>query len=102
MAEAGAVFVHGRTDTLNFYQKEVEGFVYGYGEAYFGFWEVETPHALPLATRLPLPIDFSIDPAAALHPGWFRTADTAPTVAPGQSTLSVAFQLAPGHYPLLA
>ena len=102
MAEAGAVFVHGRTGTLYFYHEEVEGFVIAFGEAYLGFWEVETPHRVPPATPLPLPIDFTTYPATALDRVWFLHADTAPAVPPGQATLAVAFERAPGHYPLSA
>ena len=68
--EAGAVFVHGRTGTLYFYHEEVEGFVNAFGEAYLGFWGVETPDVVPPATPLPLPVDFSTYPAAALARGW--------------------------------
>ena len=75
--EAGAVFVHGRKGTLYFYQEEVDGFVNAFGEAYMGFWGVETPHVVPPDTPLPLPVDFSIYPAAALNRGWFLTAATA-------------------------
>ena len=42
-AEAEAVFLHGRTGTLYFYHEPVEGFVNAFGEAYLGFWGVETP-----------------------------------------------------------
>ena len=99
--EAGAIFVHGRTGTLYFYHEEVEGFVNAFGEAYTGFWGVETPHVVPPATPLPLHVDLSTYPAAALNRGWFLTAATAPAVPHGRATLAFAFQLAPGHYPLM-
>ena len=95
-AEAGAVFVYRRTGTLDFYHEEVEGFVNAFGEAYLGFWGVETPHVVPPDTPLPLPVDFSTYPAAALDRGWFLTAATEPAVLPMQATLALAFHLAPG------
>ena len=49
--EAGAVFVHRRTGTLNFYQEEVEGFVNAVVEEELGFWGVETPHMVPQQLR---------------------------------------------------
>ena len=57
---------------------------------------------VPPVTALPVPVNFSAERAAALNRGWFLTSDTAQTVAPEQDTLALAFQLAPGHYPLMA
>ena len=56
-AEAGAVFIHGRTGTFHFFQEEIEGFVNAYGEAYLGFWTTETPHVAEPMTTLPLAVD---------------------------------------------
>ena len=41
-AEAGAIFIHGRTGVLYFYQEDVEGIVNANGEAYLWFWTTET------------------------------------------------------------
>ena len=69
--EAGAIFVHGRTGTLYYYQEEVEGFINGYGEAYLGFWEVETPSVFPPATPLPLLVDLAVYPLKHFIAGGF-------------------------------
>ena len=60
--EAGAIFVHGRTGTLYYYQEEVEGIINAYGKSYLGFWEVETPSVIPPSTPLPLPVDLTAYP----------------------------------------
>ena len=63
------MFVHGRTGTLYYYQQEVEGFVNANGDAYLGFWEVETPSVVPPSTTLPLPVDLAAYPPAHFTAG---------------------------------
>ena len=61
-----------------------------------------TPHLVPPAPHLKLPIDFSTLTADALDRGWFLQADTAQTLAAGQASKALAFQLTQEHYSFMA
>ena len=101
-AEAGPLFIQGRTGTLYFFLQKNEGFSNAYGDASFGCWQRETPDLAPAMTSLPLAVDHSVYRATPLEGGLFLHADAAKRAPPGQATLALAFQVAPGHYPCMA
>ena len=101
-AEAGAVFIHGRTGTLYFFQEEIEGFVNTYSEEYLGFWTTESAPLVRPMVPLLLLLDVSVYPASALERGWFVQNDAVQTAPRGQVTLALAFQVATEDYPFMA
>ena len=73
-AEAGAIFIHGRTGTMSFYHEDAERFGNAYGEAYRGFWTMATPQVAQPMTSFPRTLDLSAYPAATIEHGWFLRA----------------------------